>query len=297
MNRRWMAALAAGILLAGCGQVAPPGVDVAATSAPAAPIGIGSDGTPTGDLLAALYVAALEAKQIPAETEELSAAWVVPALTDGSPAVMPAFAATLLESVAGQVSPDDDPETIISDLATAIEPELGVLQASRVDGALVWTVTTEVADEGVGDLSSLGEWGPERVVAAPSFALDSGAGVPALQVAYGSQAGVLELDDPDERLAALQDGRADAAAFRRTEATQLAGLVELSDPIGMGAPDPLVAVLNSDLAQDRPDVVLVIDAVQQALTTESLAALQSAAAARDPEQAIGDWLSAEGLAG
>ena len=61
-------------------------------------------------------------------------------------------------------------------------------------------------------------------------------------------------------------GTAQAAGFRKTEAVGLADLVELDDPMGVATPDPLVVLLAADLAEQRPDAVLVLDAVQQALT-------------------------------
>ncbi|MDQ7992282.1 MAG: hypothetical protein AAGC63_17085, partial [Propionicimonas sp.] len=184
---------------------------------------------------------------------------------------------------------------VIGDLATAVAPDLAVLETSKVDGGLVWAVTMRSASAGVGDLVAVGRWGADKVLAAPAFALDSSAGVPALSVAYGSKATVEEVDDPSARHDALTDGSADAAGFRRTEAADLADLVELDDPMGVATPDPLVVLLAADLADQRPEAVLVLDGVQQALTAESLAALTRAAAADGTAAAVADWLTSEGF--
>lgn len=286
-------AVVASLALAGCGQVSPVAADATAASAPT--IEVGTDGTATIGLVAALYAAALTADGQPAKVVDVVPGTETLALGDRSPVVMPVFAATLLQQFS--TGPAADAETVIGELATAVAPDLGVLQASKVDGGLVWAVTARRAADGVRDLTAVGSWGADRVLAAPAFALASPSGVPALQVAYNSGAIVTEIEDPAARRQALDTGAAAAAAFRRTEGAALDGLVVLADPVGIAAADPLVVLLASDLADTRPDAVLVLDAVQQKLTTDSLAGLARAAAADGVRAATAAWLEAQGLAG
>lgn len=277
----------------GCAQVSP--VAPAAESAPAEMLEIGTDGSSTLNLVAALYAAALAADGQPAAVVEVVPGTETLAVADHSPAAMPVFAATLLRQY--DKSSIADAAEVVSALATAVAPDLAVLETGKVDGGLVWAVTMESASAGVADLTALGGWGPDKVLAAPGFALASPSGVPALSAAYGSAAVVKEVADPIARHDALVEGSADAAGFRRTETVGLADLVELDDPMGVVTPDPLVVLLAADLAEQRPDAVLILDAVQQELTLESLAALAQAAGQDGAEAAIADWLNAAGLAG
>ncbi|MCA0252585.1 MAG: hypothetical protein LCH76_09920 [Actinobacteria bacterium] len=274
----------------GCGQVSPIPPDDPAEPLPT--IEIGSDGTAASDLLAALYVAALQASDDPAVTTEVVAGTETLALGDNSPMAMPAFAGTLLQEFSNQPLPAEPAETIAY-LATEVAPEVGVLETSWVDGGLVWAATP---DSGLASLSDLAVL-PQVVAAVPSFAVDSSVGVPVLQAAYNAKATAEQLDDPAERAAALADGSATIAAFRRTESIDLEGLVELEDPVGVGVPDPLVVVVSAEFADQRPDAVLVLDAVQQALTNDSFAELTAAAAADGLDTAIAAWLGDHGLAG
>lgn len=291
----WIGGFAAALAIAtaGCATVSP--VAPSQPAAAAEPIQIGTDKTPTIDLVAALYVAALEADGQPAELVEVVPGTETLAVADHSPVAMPVFAGTLLQQY--NKDPAASAADVIAGLATAVAPDLVVLETSEVDGGLVWAVTMQSASSGVGDLVAVGGWGADKVVAAPTFALSNPAGVPALSVAYGSNATIEEVDDPAARQAALADGSADAAGFRRTESVGLADFVALDDPMGVGAPDPLTVLLAADLAEERPGAVLVLDAVQQALTEESLAELTRAAAADGTDAAVTAWLTDAGLAG
>jgi len=291
---RWCGAFVAvlAVALAGCGRVSPVAPE-AASAAPAV-IEIGTDGTSTMDLVAALYAAALEADGHPSAVVDVVPGTETLAVADHSPVAMPVFAATLLQQ--SNTEPAADAADAVAGLAAAVAPDLAVLETGKVDGGLVWAVTMESASSGVADLAAVGKWGADKVVAAPGFAMTSPSGVPALEVAYGSSASIQEVDDPVARHDALVGGSADAAGFRRTETIDLSDLVELDDPMGVVTADPLVVLLAADLADQRPDAVLVLDAVQQALTPESLAALTLAASQDGVEPAIAQWLVDAGLA-
>ncbi len=284
-----MVAATLAVTLSGCGLVSP--VEPDDPVEPLATVEIGSDGTSTSELVAALYVAALQASGDPAVVVDVMPGTETLAVADNSPMAMPVFAATLLQDYSNDPPPTEAAETI-TQLATAVGPELGVLQTGAVDGGLVWAADP---DSGLASLTELAELPAGSAAVAPGFAMTSASGVPALQVAYGAELLVQPVEDPAERAAALTEGSV-TAAFRRTESIDLDGLTELADPIGVTVPDPLVVVLSAEFAQQRPDAVLVLDAVQQVLTNESLAELAAAAAVDGRDPAILAWLGDRGLA-
>lgn len=279
------------VVLAGCGLVMP--VEPDDPAAPLPTIEIGSDGSDASELIAVLYVAALQANGDPAVVIEVTPGTEMLALADNSPMAMPVFAATLLQDYTNDPLPAEAAATIGA-LADQVAPEVGVLETGKLDGGLVWAVTPE---SGLTSLTELAGQPAGSTAVAPGFAMTISSGVPALEVAYDATLTVTQLDDAGARAAALTNGEAVAALFRRTEVIDLDGLILLDDPVGVMAPDPLVAAVSSEFVEQRPDAVLVLDAVQQALDPDSYADLVAAAAADGLEPAIAAWLDAHGLAG
>lgn len=259
--------------------------------APLPVIEIGSDGSPTSELIATLYVAALQAKDEPATVVDVEPGTETLALADNSPMAMPVFAGTLLQE-ASTDTPPTDAATTISDLADQVAPEVSLLQTSHLDGALGWVATPE---SGLTSLTQLAGLPAGTTVVAPGFAMTIPSGVPALRAAYDAQLTVDQIDDPSQREAAVSGGQAAAGLFRRID-LEISGLVHLDDPVGVAAPDPLVAAVSAEFAEQRPDAVLVLDAVQAQLTDESYVELAAAAAADGLEPAVSAWLQARGLA-
>lgn len=283
-------AVASAVTLTGCGLVSPVPPDD--TVAPLPTIEIGSDGTATSELVAALYVAALQAAGEPSTVVDVTPGTEMLALADNSPMAMPVFAATLLRDYTNEPLPTD-PATTITDLATQVAPEVGVLETSKLDGGLVWAVAP---DSGLTSMTDLAELPSSATVVVPPYAMTQPSGVPALQVAYGATVTVDEVADPSERAAAVAAGDAVAALFRRTEVTDLDGLGQLEDPIGIVAPDPLAVAVSAEFAEQRPDAVLVLDSVQAVLDGDSFAELVAAASADGLDPAIAAWLQVRGLA-
>lgn len=282
-----MVALA--VTLAGCGLVSPLEPDDPAEPLPV--IEIGSDQTAASELLAALYVAALQARDEPAVTVEVVPGTETLALADNSPMAMPVFAATLLQEYTTDPLPASAADTIVN-LATELAPEVGVLETSNLDGGLLWAAT---AESGLTSLTELAELPPDSTLLAPGFAMTMTSGVPALQVAYGATLAVEQVDDAGDRAAMLASGEASAALFRRTEVVDLDGLVELDDPVEVTTPDPVVVAVSAEFAEQRPEAVLVLEAVHAALTPQSYADLVAASAADGLEPAISAWLTAHAL--
>ena len=109
------------VVLAGCAKVSPVAPTAATTSAPPA-LEIGTDGTPTMDLVAALYAAALQADGQPASVVTVVPGTETLAVADHSPVAMPVFAGTLLRQFNAESSAE--PSDVVSALATAVAGEL-----------------------------------------------------------------------------------------------------------------------------------------------------------------------------
>ena len=274
--------------LVGCGLVSPVETDDPVEPLPT--IEIGSDGSPASELIAALQVAALQAGNEPAVGAGVAPGTEILALADNSPMAMPLFAGTQLEELSDDPLPMDAASTI-ADLATAVAPDVSLLKNSKLDGGLVWATTPET---GLTSLTELADLPAGAAVVAPGFAMRSA--VPTLRAAYGADPEVEEMDDPSERVAALTGGDAVVALFRRTESVELDGLVQLEDPVGVLTPDPLVVAVSAEFADQRPDAVLVLDAVHAALHQEAWAELVAAASADGLEPAIAGWLQTRRLA-
>lgn len=285
-----MAVAALAVMLSGCGLVAPT-----ITEDPVEPfptIEIGTDGSPASELIAAVYVAALQANGDQAIVVEVVPGTESLALADNSPMAMPVFAGTLLWEETSQPLPME-PATTISDLATAVAPAVGILQTVKLDGGLVWAV---LPDSGLSSLLDLAELPAGSAVAAPEFAMTLPSGVPALPAAYDANLIAEQIDDPSARAEALTAGDVVAALFRRTDIVELDGLTLLDDPVGILAPDPVAVALSDEFAEQRPDAVLVLDTVQAVLHEESFAELVAAAAADGVGPAIAEWLATRRLA-
>ena len=96
----------------------------------------------------------------------------------------------------------------------------------------------------------------------------------------------------------LNDNKIQVASFFTTEAAiPDNGYVKLEDPQSMILPQNVVPLVRADVASDTT-AVDAINAVQKALTTEELTALNKLVDAenQDPNQVAADWLKSKGLA-
>ena len=273
----------AGAALGGCAQVSP-----VPRPSPVAPLPIGTDGTGPGDALSAILLAALAARQQPASVVPQPLDTAVVAVGEGSPLVMGVYGWTTLQRRLAAEEPPPS-EELITTLATVVAPEVNVLRASGVDGALLWAAPKRT----VTSLSAVRTALREGVLATPSWGLTNAAGVPALEAAYGVSLPTRTIEDAAARRAALDDGTAQLALFRRTDSLELDGLQLLEDPIGIETPDPLVVIVSATLAEEHPTALLALGAAMAALTQEAFAELRGRLAT-DP-QAAAAWVTTAGL--
>lgn len=286
--------------LAGCAVRPPEPTSAPTLASPASSarttLQVGDDGSAEGHVLAEVYVRALAAKGIAAEHRPVSGglAATVPELTRGRVAVLPVFARTAANELGvGELPPGSD--EIVGAVARALDGEAAVLQPSAVTHEPIYAMTQAGASRAkatsLADLAKL----TDLALALPASLAKAPDGPDGLAAAYGLAPELRTVDDPAERLRALQNGHVQVAAFRPTEeAAATLDLVVLGDPDVLIQPDPHVALLSPALAEN-PDVVACLQAVHQALGNADVARL----AAADPDAlsaAVTGWLQTKGLA-
>lgn len=281
----------AGAALAGCARVSPVPPTPSAPSTVAS-LTIGTDGSAPVDALSAILVAALAAKQQPATVARQAVDTAVAAVAEGSPSIMGVFGWTALQT---RLAEEEPPalEDLITTLATAVAPEVSVLRATQLDGAVRWATTAKLGASGVTSLIQVRTKLKGGLLATPAWGLTNTAGVPALEAAYGVSLPTREIETAAARRAALDDGSAQLALFRRTDSIELDGLQLLADPIGIETPDPLVVIVSATLAEQHPRALLALGAAMAALTQEAFDDVRVKLAS-DPE-AAGAWVRAAGL--
>lgn len=299
MDRRELI-LGMGLVLAsaGCARVAPSAVGAASATPTAAPLLVGSDGSVVSDALATLCVGALVSSGVPATTTVVGVADVVPSVESGAVSVFPVFAATTLSGLSTGDEPVA-PDEVVANLATLLDPGIAVIRPSRVDGHLVYAVSQKTARAGITSLSDLSDLSAPAAVATlvgPTWLDDAPDGTPGLKAVYQATfASVQAVADPAERTRMLTSGEALVAAYRAPELADNPALSRLADPELLILPDPQVVLVTSSVAGDE-DVVLALDAFQEALTTEGLAGVVAQIiGGSSPTAAAGAWLRAAGL--
>lgn len=283
------------VLVTGCARVAPSDPGTAVPSPSAASLVIGSDGTPSGVLLAELLCVALRAKGRGSSVALVGEDWQA-SLGDGSLTAAPAYAGTLWSQLSDDTEPPTGAEALLSDVAGLVAPEVSMLAAAGVDGGLEWLVTPGTAKAGITSLDRIGAWSKGKVVGVPPVATSRADGIPGLTGIYHATFTTESVADPGQRAAQLASGKLALAGFRRTEYTGVPGLVTLEDPDELGTADPLVVLLGAALGDTDPDAVLAMNGVAAILTTDMLLGLQGEiAGGAATTEVAGRWLAANGL--
>jgi glycine betaine/choline ABC-type transport system substrate-binding protein len=279
------------VLLAGC-ATAVPGEQQPTPTLSAAPAGvvIGVEQSSVGTILGALLVGAAQQAGVSASAQPWGTDWRA-ALGAGTLAAAPVWAA----SVWADLSDDDEqPTDLLADLAGLLEPDVSVLAPGATDGGLVWLTA---ATSGVKSLDGLSKWAVGKQAAVSSMAIERADGLGALNAIYRTNFAALVQEDPVARAQLVASGQAPIGAFRRTENTGGAALVELADPDKMGIADPLVLLANTTLTDQRPDLVLALTGVVQKLTNADLIALHQQLVQGAQVDGIAQaWLVSKGLA-
>ena len=134
MRRLGVLLLAVLLTLAACARQAPATTSETPSSQGVPAVRVGATSDPTVQVLAELYVQALSGKGRAAQVVEVAddVNGQVSRLMADELDVVPAFAWSAAQSL--QVD-SSDPQSLVSDLAAALDGEVAVLQPSKVDRA------------------------------------------------------------------------------------------------------------------------------------------------------------------
>lgn len=284
---RRFAVLLLGLLLTltvGCARQAPvPSSDPSASPSLAA-VRVGATSDQATQVLAELYVQALVAKGRPATVVEVGddVNTQVSRLMANELDVVPAFAWSAAQGLEVDTS---DPQTLVPDLAAALDGEVAVLRPSKVDRA--WRYVSARSGASLLDLTDKTKIvAPQRWSAAPD-------GPSGLQAIYHAKPAVTIVADPVERLARVKAGA--IGVFDGTEPQVADAAVKpVDDPKTMIVADPQVALLRLEVADD--DTVLdVIQQLHGLLDNAAITGIRNRAVASGVPAAVTEWLKAHPL--
>jgi osmoprotectant transport system substrate-binding protein len=295
---------AAALLLAGCGGGDPLGQQSSAApsaSGASGPVVVGSANFTESTIIAEIYSQALAAKGIESSTKlNIGSREVyIKALQDSSIAVVPEYTGNLLGFV-DQDTTAKSAEEVEAALPDALPEGLQVLKSSTAIDQDVYVVSKEFSEKnGVTSLADLAKITDGVTVAGFSELEQRDYGPKGLTSVYGVKVKEFKPFDSAELMAAeLNKGNVDVAdLFTTASAIGRNQLVQLEDPEQMILPQNVIPLVRSEVAQN-PTATGALDAVQAALTTEDLIALNSKVDddRQDPDQVAKDWLTSKGLA-
>lgn len=241
---------------------------------------VGSANFPEDELLAEVYVLALEAKGIKATSKFNIGAREVyyPQIANGTISIIPEYNGALLSTAVDPASPAKSTAQVDAALTAKLPPTLEILSPSSAQDSDSVAVTQATAAKyhlkSIADLKSHAQ---DMVVGGPPEFKTRVNGLAGLKRTYGL---VFKGFDPlDESgpitLAALQDGKVQAADVFTTTPQILADkLVVLTDPKFNFAAQNVIPLLYKPAA--NPVIVSTLDAVSAALTTNALLQMDNA---------------------
>ncbi len=272
------------LALGGCARQAPQSSESPTATPTSTALVVGATGDETSKVLAELYVQGLAAKGRAARIVEVDddANSQVSRLMAGEVDLVPAFAWTAAQTLAVD---SDDPQTLVTDLAAALDGEAAVLQPSKVDRA--WRF---VATATGGSLAALPK---NATIVAGSRWKDAPDGLSGLQTVYRAKPTVSIVDDAAQRFARVKAGA--IGVFSGTD-PQVAdpSVHQLEDPLSMVTSDPQVALVRIEVSKDDT----VLDVVQQLhakLDNAAVIGIRERAASLGVPAAVGEWLKANPL--
>jgi osmoprotectant transport system substrate-binding protein len=299
-------ATVAALLLAGCGGGGDP-LGQQSSAAPSAsggasgPIVVGSASFTESTILAEIYSQALAAKGIESSTKlNIGSREVyIKALQDSSISVVPEYTGNLLQFVDADTTAKSA-EEVEAALPEALPDGLEVLKSSTAVDQDVYVVSKKFSEEnGVTSIADLAKI-PEGVTVAGFSELEQrDYGPKGLTSVYNVKVKEFKPFDSAELMAGeLNKGNVDVAdLFTTASAISRNQLVQLEDPQQMILPQNVIPLVRSEVGQNST-ATAALDAVQAALTTEDLIALNSKVDddRQDPDQVAKDWLTSKGLA-
>lgn len=307
MKIKYLTATAAAVFalaLAGCGGGTDPlGNETAEpqTGDDPSAIVVGSANFTESQVLGELYVQALEAKgiEVSAQPNIGSREVYLKALEEGTISVMPEYSGNLLINYDKETTAKT-PEEVEQALAEALPDGFQVLAASPAANQDVYVVTQQYADEnGLASLADLKKVSADAILGGPSELETRAYGPDGLEKIYGATFKEFKpYDSPAVKSRDLNDNKIQVATFFTTDAAiPDNGYVQLEDPEQMILPQNIIPLV-SDAVAENADAKAALDAVQAALTTEDLTAMNKRVDSDhdDPGQVATEWLTEKGLA-
>jgi osmoprotectant transport system substrate-binding protein len=296
---------AAALLLAGCGGGDPLGQQSSAapsaTGAGGGPVVVGSANFTESAIIAEIYSQALAAKGIESSTKlNIGSREVyIKALQDSSIAVVPEYTGNLLSFV-DENTTAKTAEEVEASLPDALPDGLEVLKSSTAIDQDVYVVSKEFSEQnGVTSIADLAKITDGVTVAGFSELEQRDYGPKGLTSVYGVKVKEFKPYDSAELMAEeLNKGNVDVAdLFTTASAISRNQLVQLEDPQQMILPQNVIPLVRAEVAENTT-ATAALDAVQAALTTEDLIALNSKVDddRQDPDQVAKEWLTSKGLA-
>ncbi len=301
MLRRRTAVLIPLLLLASCGS--PPAPRTTALDDDA--ITVGSFNFPESVLLAQLYGQALRSAGFRVEFAlDLGARELVePALQRGLVELVPEYAGSALEFVAGEGSASPDERATHRALARAMASRgLSVLAPSPAQDQNGIVVTKETATlYGLHAISDLGPVAPQMAFGGPPECRERALCLAGLTSVYGLRfESFVPLDQGGAlTVAALQAGQVQAALlFTSDGQIDAHGFVLLEDDRHLQPAENVTPIVRTDaLTRFGPRLAEVTNAVSAALTTEDLQRMNGDIAAGEAPAAVAaGWLAERGIA-
>ncbi len=300
MFRRRTAVLVSLLLLAACGSAPAPRTTALDDDA----ITVASFNFPESVLLAQLYGQALRSAGFRVELAlDLGARELVqPALQKGLVELVPEYAGSALEFVAGQGSASADERATHRTLARAMASRgLTVLAASPAQDRNGIVVTKETATRyGLRAISDLGPVAPQMAFGGPPECRERALCLAGLASVYGLRfESFVPLDEGGAlTVAALQAGQVQAALlFTSDGQIDAHGFVLLEDDRHLQPAENVTPIVRTDaLHRFGPKLAEVTNAVSAALTTEDLQRMNDDIAAGEAPAAVAaGWLAEHGL--
>ena len=296
----------ANLVLAACGgstdplAAEPSGAGSASGSA-GGPVVVGSAAFTESTVVAELYSQAIAAKGVQSSTKlNIGSREVyLKALEDGSVSIVPEYTGNLLVHY-DENTTATTAEEVEQALPEALPADFKLGTPSSAVDQDVYVVTKEYAEaNGLRSLEDLKKVAADAILGGPSELATRDYGPEGLEKVYGAKVKQFKpYDSGAVRARDLNDGKIQIGEFFSTEAViPDNGYVVLEDPQAMIKPQNVVPLYRAEVAAN-PTVTAAIDAVQQALTTEELTALNKKVDVdnEDADDVAGEWLKSKSLA-
>ncbi len=292
--------------LTACGVNSNPlsnasGQPSASESSAAGEIVVGSADFTESKILAEIYSQALRAKNVQSSTKLGigSREIYIKALQDQSISVVPEYTGNLLSYFDANTTATTAKE-VEAALPKALPSELKVLKPSPAVDQDVYVVTKDYsAKNGITSLDDLRKIASGAILGGPPELEKRTYGPEGLEQIYGAKFKAFKpYAKYPPKISDLDSNKIQVATFFTTDAVIAEkGYVQLEDPQSMILPQNVIPLVRSDVAGNQT-ATAALDAVQEALTTEDLMALDKKVDSehQDPDQVAAEWLKGKGLA-